>query len=557
MTSSAHTNQYCRDLAAGLADGGMQAVFVSPGSRNTTLILAFLAEPRIKVISVRDERSAAFAALGYGKSTGTPAGALCTSGTAGAHYFPAVIEASHAHVPLIALTADRPTRLRGSTAPQTTDQRNFYGTFVHSYSDLDVTSDDGREQGHTLAHRAQTSPAGPVHINVPLDEPFLSDPIPEEPSTTPSLVADISPISVGGAENAFGRLEGKNVLIVASGQQDQGFVDAAQAVSLALNAPILADTQCWVGGHNSVAHHDLLARVDGLVESHKPDVVLRLGSLPTSQSLRNWLESTDVEQLLVSQSTLTDVISSRATTIDADPTVFLRAMPEMTLDDSSFLESWLAMGEQAGVAVEHAASNLPFPSEPAVARYLTADIETGSTLYLSSSMPIRDVNSFASPRSDVRVLSNRGVNGIDGVISSALGAALSGEKVTLLVGDIAALHDATALAEVARLRATLRIVVVNNDGGGIFSFLPQATTETVDHSIFESYFGTPHGLSLVDMAQAVGLEARVVTTLDDYRRAVASPIEQPELIELFTNRVTNVTHHASISDAVRDAVSSA
>lgn len=555
MTSSEQQAQYCRDLAAGFADYGLSTVFISLGSRNTPMTLALAAEQRIKIVSIRDERSASFAALGFAKASGQPAAALCTSGSAAAHYLPAMIEANHAHVPLVVLTADRPKRLRGTGAPQTIDQQNLYGSHALSFYDLNLDSRDGRPDGQMIAERALSSPNGGVHVNLPLDDPLIPTLLPHRANgEEPMEFLDDYPAGLL-VDDPLGSLNGRNVLIVASGKQHDEFGDAVVKVSSALNAPILSDAQCWITGPNTISHHDALASVDGLLEHHRPDIVLRLGPLPTSKALWSWLERSGVDQILINNSLLTDPLDSASSVHTVDPTVMLEKNVPDAGTDRSYLDTWLSLSHVCSDTIGSEIARLPFPNEPAIARSLIKAVGTGSIVYVASSMPIRDVDSFASARSDMTVLSNRGVNGIDGLISSALGAALTGSPVTLLIGDIAALHDASVLAEVQQLGAPLRIVVINNDGGGIFSFQPQATSDVISTDTFETHWGTPHGLSLARIAAAVGMSTRVVDRLDDYRHAVSARVDGPELIELFTDRANNVRHHNDISAAVAAAVS--
>ncbi|MDK1019182.1 MAG: 2-succinyl-5-enolpyruvyl-6-hydroxy-3-cyclohexene-1-carboxylic-acid synthase [Actinomycetota bacterium] len=543
--------RYTTDLVAGLADAGVDTVFISPGSRNTPLTIAFASEPRIRDISFRDERSAGFAALGYGKAAGRPAVAVCTSGSAATHYFPAIVEADQAGSPLIVLTADRPSRLRGTGAPQTMNQIDLYGSHVKAFIDLDVGGDTGRSDGAALVREATTLPAGPVHANASFDEPLLPQ-MPVTPGEPRSWDAPGPEAALRGG--ALERLVGRRILIVAGGRQQPGFSEAVNAVADALSAPVIADPQCWVTGANTVHHGALLLACDAVTDALQPDVVLRLGPIPTSKALWMWLEHSGIEQILVDRSRLADPLASAATRLDADPTAFLRANLPAAVSNRSFLDAWRAVDEAAGVPIRQALAELTFPNEPEIARTLVTSVPSGSVLYVASSMPIRDVDAFAEPRRDVTVLANRGVNGIDGTISSALGAALAGTPVTLLLGDVAALHDATALSEAASVGAPMRIVVINNDGGGIFSFLPQTESEVIDAATFERHWGTPHGLSLVAIAAAMGLEARQVDAYDDYASAVSAPISEPSLIELRTNRHTNVEHHHAIRSAVSAAL---
>jgi len=551
MTQTDETARYCTDLVAGLADAGVDKVFISPGSRNTPLTLAFTSDPRVRDISIRDERSAGFAALGYGKATGRPAVVLCTSGSAATHYFPAIVEANQAGSPLIVLTADRPARLRGTGAPQTMDQIDLYGQHVKWFIDLDTTDPSGQDEGRLIATTARALPAGPVHANVALDEPLVPDllPVPRDPQEW--IAPDVASVREG---TALGPLVGRNVLIVASGRQQRGFSETVNVVAQALNAPIISDPQCWVTGHNTVEYGDLLAGIDNALDDNRPDVVLRLGPIATSKPLWTWLERSGVEQILVDLSRLTDPLGSATTLIKADPTAFLRANVPDANSDHAFLDTWRAMDRAAGAAIATAMAELAFPNEPEVARSLVSSVPSGGIVYVGSSMPIRDVDTFANPRADTTVIANRGVNGIDGTIASALGASLTGSPTTLLLGDVAALHDAAALSEVARLRAPLRVVVVNNDGGGIFSFLPQARSGIVDAGTFERHWGTPHGLSLVAIAEAFGVAATVIGTRNDFIETVSAPIEGPNLIELTTNRDDNVECHRALRKAARTAL---
>lgn len=553
MAPPERTAQYCSDLVAGLADSGMRVVFTSPGSRNTAMTLAFVNEKRIEVVPIRDERSGGFAALGFGKATGQPVGTLCTSGTAAAHYLPAMVEANHANVPLIVITADRPNRVRGTDAPQATDQLELYGSHAVSFHNLDVENGDGRSDAHIVTHEALSSPAGGVHMNIPLDDPR---PPAVLPTSVPESPPSVSPTLHPRQSEIFELLEDKRVLIIASGRQRSDFADVVNDVAFALNAPVFADAQCWVDGPNTVLHPDLIARTGDVLVRNEPDIVLRLGPIPTSQALRTWLARAGVEQILVNNSRLGDSLGGATTAVDADPTSFLVGASRVAYSNRSYLDTWLDLGSSAAVGVASGLSRLSFPNEPEIARTVVRLAEAGSIIYLASSMPIRDVDSFATPRSDIVVLANRGVNGIDGLISSAIGAALSGRRTTLLVGDLAALHDAAALAELVSLRIPLRIVVINNNGGGIFSFLAQSYSDIIDDQTFENHWGTPHGLRLVNIAAAVGLDTCVVGTFDELLDAVAPPVVGPELIEVYTNRTDNVRHHRAILDSVATVLSS-
>jgi 2-succinyl-5-enolpyruvyl-6-hydroxy-3-cyclohexene-1-carboxylate synthase len=533
---------------SGLADAGLDTVFVSPGSRNTPLTIAFSRELRITDISFRDERSAGFAAVGHGKATGRPAAVLCTSGSAATHYFPAVAEADQSAAPLVVLTADRPAHLRGTGAPQTMDQMNLFGSHVKSFTDLDIRSPQGKSEGAILATLASALPRGAVHANVAFDEPLLPDKLPPIPEPTPRPT---SPTQAGAHGDLIESLTDRNLMIVAGGRQEVGFAAALNAFANAMGAPILADPQCWVTGPNTVLSADLLASSTTAFEVAPPDVVLRIGPLPTSKPIWRWLETSGVDQIVIDKSRLRDPLASAGTVVECDPTAFLLANVPAQSPSTQFLDTWMALDATCATAAGKALDDLVFPNEPEIARSLIATLRAGETIHVGSSMPIRDVDTFATPRSDITVFANRGVNGIDGTISTAIGVALAGRSVTLLVGDVAALHDATALAEAVRLAAPLRVIVVNNDGGGIFSFLPQATNGLISTDAYERHWGTPHGLSLCNVARGFGMESREVETLDEYVAAISEPITGPELIELRTDRDQNLSHHRVVRAAIR------
>jgi 2-succinyl-5-enolpyruvyl-6-hydroxy-3-cyclohexene-1-carboxylate synthase len=550
VTTADAAARYCRDLIAGLADAGVSRAFISPGSRNTPLTLAVVGEERLDGISVRDERSAAFMALGFAKATGVPAIVICTSGSAAAHYLPAIVEANRAPTPLIALTSDRPARFRGTDAPQSMDQIDLYGRHVKRFIDADLSL-DGRTLGHALVHDAVASPAGPVHVNLSFDEPLLPDAL---PPPAPHAVLPNTAVGYEGPTDMLDSLGG-NVLIVASGHQRHGFGAQVARIAGTLGAPVFADPQVAIPGPNVIHLADLLVAAHGddlmpVLEQHAPDVVLRLGSLPTSKPLWQWLERGDVHQVLVDCSRFSDPLRSAAVHIDADPTAFLGAQVVDRVGTHGFVEAWRELDRLATRILEEILRGLPWPNEPEVARSLAGSIPDGSILVIASSRPIRDLDAFASVRDDIHPIANRGVNGIDGAISTAIGASLSGTPATLLLGDIAALHDATALAESSRMGVPLRIVVVNNDGGGIFSFLPQARSDLVAPEVFEQHWGTPHGLDIATIATAMGLGVTPITDRAGFRSAVARPIVEPELIEVHTDRANNVLHH----DAVRRAI---
>lgn len=552
MTTGDHNLRFAGELLAGLADAGVGVVIVSPGSRNTPLALAAIAEPRIREVSIRDERSAGFVALGIAKATGQPAAVVSTSGSAAAHYLPAVAEANQSGTPLVVVTADRPRSLRGTGAPQTMDQVMLYGP--HAKYFLDVARDP-RASGRDAARAALEDPPGAAHLNVSFDEPL----VPTRPADLPAPDTLDVERSEWEPTGVLAALVDLRVAIVASGGMRPGFADAVSDVAKRLDAPILADPQTPVTGPNVIHASDLLAAAHDesghriVTEALAPDVFLRLGPLPTSKPLWRWMETSAIPQIHIESSRLTDPLGTATTTISFDPTDVLTMEP-VPESSTGYADAWRELDAIACTAMAEALDDLPFPNEPEIARTVADHAPIGATLWLASSRPIRDVDAYARKRHDRSVLANRGVNGIDGTISSAIGAAFDGRPVVQLIGDVAALHDATALAEAARLEVPLRIVVVNNDGGGIFELLPQATSPIIERTDFERLWGTPHGLSLGSVARSFGLQAWTIDDREELRAAVAAPIHGPELIEVHTDRSRLLDDHQRVRRAVSDAL---
>ncbi len=545
-----HNTELCSEMVAGFADAGVTLAFISPGSRNAPLTLAFALSDEIKEVGIRDERSAGFLALGAAKASGVPAIVVCTSGSAATHYLPAIVEANQSSTPLIVITADRPVELRGTFAPQTMDQTDLYGSHVKASFESGSSSTDWRESARAIVETARNGIAGPVHVNVPLSEPLVPDTLPETVGRASSGASKQAPVVAEPLPDLAKELADKRVLIVAGGSCDASFPGLLGAYAGSLASAVIAGPQCRPDHPTTLRTADMLART-GHLDTLRPDIVLRFGGLPTSKSVWTWLETCGITQILVGRSRLSDPLDSAATLLDASPTDFVAHQPDFTANPG-YLYEWQAADRFMSSAIDAALSSST-PTEPAIARAVTEAVPADSTLFVGSSMPIRDVGTFGLPRSDVRVIANRGVNGIDGSISTALGIAMSGTPTTALIGDIAAMHDATALSELARLGAPLRIIVINNDGGGIFSFLPQRRTGVIDDDVYEKHWGTPHGLSLAAIAESMGLAATRVETMDELTEAIRGPIG-PGLIEVTTDRTENVDVHRAIGASVREAL---
>ncbi|MBV9917854.1 MAG: 2-succinyl-5-enolpyruvyl-6-hydroxy-3-cyclohexene-1-carboxylic-acid synthase [Solirubrobacterales bacterium] len=537
---------------------GMRVACTSPGSRNTPLILSLVREPRIRSFSQLDERCAGFFALGAAKASGRAVAVTCTSGTAAANLAPAVIEAYHARVPLIVLTADRPPELRELGAGQTIDQIKLYGDAVKWFFEVGVhEATPARLRWiRTLACRAYwtacSGPAGPVHLNFPLREPLvLNEALPEDTTGRAGGAPFVRSAARSEARRPSARADQATAArpVVVAGTP---FEDPAAGARLATWAaecgvPLLADPLSGARrGDAAIAYYDLLLRDREFTARHLPSHVIRAGELPTSKPLRTWLAGLgDVEQI---------ALDPDARWQDPDAVVAMRlrggldVLPAVA-GEAGWLESWRAADAAAAAAIcEHLDDDL---SEPLVAARLGTWLPADATLFVASSMPIRDVESFWAPAADPpRVLSNRGANGIDGTVSSAFGAAaVSPGPVVLLVGDVALAHDIGGLLAARRLNLHLTILLLNNDGGGIFHFLPIA--EAVD--AFEEHVATPHGLDFARAAALYGCEYARPAGVEELRLALEHSLQQragTTIIEILTNREQNLTLHRRIAAAV-------
>lgn len=561
MERSNRNYAFTSAFVGALASMGLQHVCLAPGSRNSPLALPFAAHPAITDWIHHDERSAAFFALGLAKTTRTPVAVVTTSGTAAAELHPAAVEARLGRVPLLLLTADRPPELRDLGAPQAIDQINLFGTAAKWFHEAAVPERELGRYPVALAARVWAAawdlPAGPVHVNFPFRDPLAPLPVegdvahetlaPRPPAYRPArLVPDSNLVD----EIAAG-LAGKRLLIVAGPLDEPGFPAAVAALARASRSPIVADplSQLRAGPHDRslvVTTGDALARAGRLDDALLPETVIRFGAPPTSKALTSWLaDHPDLPQISIDEAGWRDPGASASMMVRSDPAAFAVLLADR-LDPapSEWAAAWLDTDRAARAALHSAVG---FPTEPGTVTTLADALPDRSLLYVASSMPVRDVDAFfPAVDRDIRILANRGANGIDGLISSALGAAAAGEPVVVLAGDLSLLHDLTALGTAGRLGLPLTVVVVNNDGGGIFHFLPQA--QFPDY--FERLLGTPHGTDFRAAADLFGIEYHLVDDADVFRRLVGVPPAGPRVIEVRTDRHTNVAVHEAAWRAV-------
>jgi len=569
MTRDA-TTAFARAVVDEWVRGGVTHACVAPGSRSTPMALALADDPRVSVHVFLDERSAAFCALGIGRASGRPAVVLCTSGTAAVNFHPAVVEAHHGRVPLIVATADRPPELRDVGAGQTIDQTKLYGDAVRWFVDLGPPADvDGvgavwRSTAARTVAVAQGSPPGPVHWNLPFREPLVPTgaPLVDAPGrpdggpwTASEPPADRFPAPVALQRAATAIQQHPRGLIVAGWGADASQLALERFVEVSA-WPVLADPVSGLrGGAAAISTYDPLLRDDEFARAHRPDLVLRLGAPTSGRGLGEFLRG--VPQIVV---TPDDAWLDPGRDVDerivGDPDAFLTAYLGVTgwpRPDRAWLDAWCEAERRARGALDAYLDADDEPFEGRIARDVVEAVPDGGVLVVASSMPVRDVESFARPRDGVRFVANRGANGIDGFVSTAVGAALGGEgPVVALLGDLCFLHDQNGLVGAGSRGVDVTFVVVDNDGGGIFSFLPQAEAAP-EH--FEALFGTPQGVDIAAVAALHGIPTVDVTRAGDLAEVVARSVVDGgvRVVRIRTDRATNVTRHRAAWAAVANA----
>jgi 2-succinyl-5-enolpyruvyl-6-hydroxy-3-cyclohexene-1-carboxylate synthase len=502
-----------------LVRGGVAHVCMTPGSRSTPIALAAAMHPGITLHVHVDERASAFFGLGVALASGKPVAMFCTSGTAAANHFPAVVEASMARVPIIVMTADRPPELHGVGANQTIDQQHLFGTFVRWFADSGVPDDGAQAGAHwaqlgrsAVAHALGTPP-GPVHLNLPFREPLL--PTADVPGAGPALAppAEVSPIQPrpdGMAAFAREVSTGHRVVVVAGRLRvpPAGLAELCAERGWPLLAEPLSGLRLASPG-SALTAGALLAADAGFRERQHADLVVQFGAAATTRGVQELVRSAD-RLLIVDPDQLVGDPDRRSTlTLDCDPADAVEALRArgtwLPPTSSGWAAGWYEADRNVRTAVDRLLDGWEEPFEGRVARDLAAAVPDGGVLFAGSSMPVRDIDQYMAPRDGLRVLSNRGASGIDGLVSTVFGVAATGSPTYALLGDLTLLHDAAGLLWSARRVASAVIVVVDNDGGGIFSLLAQSA---LPHHQFEMLFGTPHGLDLEAIARAAGAGVR-------------------------------------------------
>src|SRR5688572_8263502 len=577
-----------RTLVDELVRAGLGDAVLAPGSRSAPLALALADDERIRLHVHLDERSAAFFALGAARATGRPTLVLCTSGTAAAHFHPAVLEADHSRVPLVVCTADRPAELRDTGAPQTTDQIHLYGCAVRSFVDLSADGDPAaRAAWRPIAARvwaeAAGPPAGPVHLNVAFREPLV-------PAGGEAGSTGVEPGRAGGRPWVVSR---RPVAAALSAQDaaelteriraaERGLVVAgwgspaeASEVAAGLQWPLLADAISGLRrsaadaatgaskGMPLVTTYEALLRIPAFADSHRPDLVIRFGGPLTSKTAMTWLDPSVPQILVDPDGAWLDPQRAAAERVPALPDLGGGRNPTPTA--SGWVDTWRSAEATARQALDAFLDTEDEPFEGRVARDVAtagARSSRNPALVVASSMPVRDLEAFAGGTPG-RVFANRGVNGIDGLVSTVLGVAAgsgaappgrAGEPVIGLLGDLAFLHDAGGLLGAPGRGLDAVFVVVDNRGGGIFSFLPQAG---LPPERFELLFGTPPDADVVAVAQAYGVPAERVDRAADVAPAVERALGAGNVRVVVVptgDRTANVDRHRQAWRAVAEAV---
>ncbi len=611
MTPAADTYLLLRAFVDELARNGMRAACTSPGSRSAPLTLTLAHEPRLRCYSHVDERCAGFFALGLAKASGLPVAVSCTSGSAAAELLPAAIEAREARVPLLLLTADRPPELRENGAGQAIDQLKLYGDAVKWFFDVGTheATPARLRWMRTLACRAYATTLngrpGAVHLNFALREPLATDEsLPEDKSARPGSLPYVRRRTLSTREwGHFGGSEDLDVLreitngahrgVVVAGRDERVFAgwspgEAAAAFAAAAGWPLLADPMSGArSGAAAVAHYDALLRDEDFLAMVEPDLVLRVGDLPVSKPLRSWLAGlSNVRQIALDrEAAWQDPDSVLSDSLALDPAAVLgplaKASPPSAEGD--WLATWRSADEKAAEAILGVLGRETL-SEPRIAADLGVLLPQEATLFVASSMPVRDIETFWPVRDDPpRVLCNRGANGIDGIVSSAFGtAAAERGPVVLLIGDVALAHDIGGLLAARRLQLKLTIVLIDNGGGGIFDFLPVAESAlarapervegaapdphertssdpivaggagSVTRDIYTRHIATPTGLDFADAARLYGLTHERAESISGFRAALERALthKASSIVEVRSDREMNVRLHRKVWDGV-------
>ncbi|WP_392533824.1 2-succinyl-5-enolpyruvyl-6-hydroxy-3-cyclohexene-1-carboxylic-acid synthase [Nostoc sp. C117] len=551
---------------------GLTCAVICPGSRSTPLAMAFAQQvPDIEAISILDERSAAFFALGQAKATGRPVVLLCTSGTAGANFYSAVIEASYSRVPLLVLTTDRPAELRDCHSGQTIDQLRLYGNYPNWQAELALPSADMGMLAYlrqTIVHsweRTQTPTKGAVHLNIPFRDPLA--PLPDgldlsvlrsqfHPEDFFAEIANPFPISHSPYPISKEWKEcDRGIIIagVAQPQQPEEYCRAIAYLSQTLKWPVLAEGLSPVRNYAQlnpylISTYDLILRNQQLAKQLTPEMVIQVGEIPTSKELRTWIDATQPRRWIIDPSDQNlDPLHGRTTHLrvaveqvgEEDTGIWGHGEAAKVLSASSpsYLQEWCTAEMQVRLVIEQTMGKIDQIIESKAAWLISQILPLGTPLFIANSMPVRDVEYFWKPNHlQVRSYFNRGANGIDGTLSTALGIAHRQQSSVMLTGDLALLHDTNGFLIRNKFVGHLTIVLINNNGGGIFEMLPIAKFDPP----FEEFFGTPQDIDFAQLCATYNVQHELITSWEQLQQKLNPlPTTGIRVLELQTNRKTD------------------
>lgn len=567
---------YIAAFVAELVKNGVEDVVVSPGSRSTPMAMVMAEHPELRVHIHVDERSAAFFALGIAKVSQKPAALLCTSGTAAANYYPAIVEALYSRVPLIVLTADRPHELRDVGAPQAINQIHLYGKNVKWFVEMAPPENTvemlryARTVSARAAAMAKRSPAGPVHLNFPFREPLVPQLDRQdlfELSERKDGFVNVHPGQLVLQEEDCSQIaeslsEANKGIIVCGPMVNADFPEAVIQLAKRLNFPIVADplSQLRSGLHDGslvIDTYDSFLKNDDAKRALRPDVIIRFGAMPVSKPLTIFMkENSDARQIIVDGGAgWRDPSMLSTEMVHCDEVQFCKSViPYLkSSENNQYASLWKEINDltKSKLAEINEVDEL---SEGKLFYQLSELLPEGSTLFVGNSMPIRDLDTFFHfNQKGIRVMANRGANGIDGTVSTALGAAALSPPLYLVLGDLTFFHDLNGLIASKQYGIDINILLINNNGGGIFSFLPQAGHP----KNFEKLFGTPLDL---DFSHAIKMYGGQYDLISDWGHFISVFKRNKEttglkVMEITTNRDKNVAEHRELWDSVSQEIS--
>ncbi|MBC1937638.1 2-succinyl-5-enolpyruvyl-6-hydroxy-3-cyclohexene-1-carboxylic-acid synthase [Listeria grandensis] len=566
--------EYLAAFIEELVQAGVKEAVISPGSRSTPIALLMAEHPTLKIYVDVDERSAGFFALGIAKASKRPVVLLCTSGTAAANYFPAVAEANLSQVPLLILTADRPHELRNVGAPQAMDQVRLFGTHVKDFTDMAMPENStemlrfAKWHGSKAVDIAMNAPRGPVHLNFPLREPLMPilEPSPfavtEKKRRHVHIYYTHEVLEDAVIAQIIEACAGKRGVFVAGPLDKKAFSPKLVTLAEQIGWPILADPLSQLRSYGALSdavidQYDAILQEEEARTALRPEVVIRFGAMPVSKPLMKWLEALEDVMFYVVDpgAAWKDPIKAVTNMIHCDEHFLVGALTDGWQDKTApdWAASWKTLNAKVKTVISAHMETLDVLDEGKLVYDLREWIPEKAGLFIGNSMPIRDVDTyFAQVDKQIRMLANRGANGIDGVISSALGASLTEQPMYLLIGDLSFYHDMNGLLMAKKYGLNLTIIVVNNNGGGIFSFLPQAS----EPKYFETLFGTGADIDFRYAAALYEGDFHEVRNWDELHDAFdqAHFHKGLDIIEVKTNRYENVDSHRALWEAIKTAI---